>query len=63
MPRQTITLSEPNNAWIKQRVESGEYATQTEAVRAKLIKAEARGFTDTTLNQIWSEARREQLPT
>jgi len=39
MPRQTITLSEPNYRWLKQRVDSGEFATQTEAVNDALRRA------------------------
>jgi len=39
MPRQTITFSEPNYRWVKQRVESGEFATQTEAVNDALRRA------------------------
>lgn len=36
MPRQTITLSEPNHAWLQDRVDSGEFKTQTEAVNDAL---------------------------
>ncbi len=39
MPRQTITLSEPNYRWVQQRVASGEFATQTEAVNDALRRA------------------------
>ena len=66
MPRQTITLSDPNHAWLQARVESGEFKTQTEAVndalrraRAKLIRAEQRGFTDMTPDQILKESKEE----
>lgn len=76
MPRQTITLSEPNHAWLQARVESGEFKTQTEAVndalrrarelengveaiRAKLIRAEQRGFTDLTPDQILEHSKKE----
>lgn len=76
MPRQTITISDPNHEWLQARVDSGEFKTQTEAVndalrrareiengveaiRAKLIKAEQRGFNDpTTIDEIWEEAER-----
>lgn len=76
MPRQTITISEPNHNWLQARVDSGEFKTQTEAVndalrrareiengveaiRAKLIRAEQRGFTDpATIDEIWEEAER-----
>ena len=76
MPRQTITLSDPNHAWLQARGESGEFKTQTEAVndalrrareiengveeiRAKLIRAEQRGFTDMTPDQILKESKEE----
>ena len=36
MPRQTITLTEPNHAWLQARVDSGEYRTHTEAVNDAL---------------------------
>ena len=76
MPRQTITLTEPNHAWLQARVESGEFKTQTEAVndalrrareiengveeiRAKLIRAEQRGFTKLTPDQILERSKKE----
>lgn len=76
MPRQTITLTEPNHEWLQARVESGEFKTQTEAVndalrrareiesgveeiRAKLIRAEQRGFTDMTPDQILERSKKE----
>ncbi len=76
MPRQTITLSEPNHAWLQARVDSGEFKTQTEAVndalrrareiengvediRAKLIRAEQRGFTDISPDQILEQSKKE----
>ena len=36
MPRQTITLTDPNAAWLQARVDSGEFRTQTEAVNDAL---------------------------
>jgi len=39
MPRQTISLSEPNYRWVQERVKSGEFATQTEAVNDALRRA------------------------
>lgn len=36
MPRQTITLTDPNYAWLQARVDSGEFRTQTEAVNDAL---------------------------
>lgn len=76
MPRQTITISEPNHAWLQARVDSGEFKTQTEAVndalrrareiengveeiRAKLIRAEQRGFTDMIPDLILEQSKKE----
>lgn len=76
MPRQTVTISEPNHEWLQARVDSGEFKTQTEAVndalrrareiengveeiRAKLIRAEQRGFTDMTPGQILEQSKKE----
>ncbi|MGB0697440.1 MAG: ribbon-helix-helix domain-containing protein [Rhodospirillaceae bacterium] len=76
MPRQTITLTEPNHQWLQARVDSGEFKTQTEAVndalrrvreiengvesiRAKLIRAEQRGFTDMTPEEILEQSKKE----
>ena len=76
MPRQTITLTEPNHQWLQARVDSGEFRTQTEAVndalrrareiengveeiRAKLIRAEQRGFTAMTPDQILEQSKKE----
>lgn len=39
MPRQTITLSDPNHAWLQARVDSGEFSTHTEAVNDALRRA------------------------
>lgn len=65
MTRQSITLTKPNDEWLKAQVESEEYTTKSEAVndlirraretdriRAKLIKAEQSGFTDMTREEI-----------
>lgn len=74
MPRQTITISDPNHNWLQARIDSGEYKTHTEAVndalrrvreiesgvdviRAKLIRAEQRGFTDLTPEQILERSK------
>jgi len=73
MPRQTISISDPNRAWLQRRVESGEFRTQTEAVndalqkvremesntellRAKLVRAEERGFSSDTPDEILTAA-------
>lgn len=65
MTRQSITLTKPNDEWLKAQVESEEYTTKSEAVndlirrareadriQAKLIKAEQSGFTDMTREEI-----------
>lgn len=76
MPRQTITISEPNHSWLQGRIDSGEFKTHTEAVndalrrmreiesgvediRAKLIRAEQRGFSGRTPEQILAKSKSE----
>ena len=61
MPRQSISFTAPNEAWLKEQVESEEYtsksevvndlirkARETEYIREKLIQAEQGGFSDLT---------------
>ena len=36
MPRQTISLTDPNHAWLQARVDSGEFRSHTEAVNDAL---------------------------
>lgn len=38
MPRQTITFSEPNRAWLQSKVDSREFRNHTEAVNDALRK-------------------------
>ena len=65
MPRQSISFTPPNDAWLKAQVESEEYtsksdvvndlirrARETEATRARLIAAEQGGFVDKTPEEI-----------
>lgn len=76
MPRQTITISDPNHDWLQARIDSGEFRTHTEAVndalrrvreiesgidaiRAKLIRAEERGFSDRTPEEILERSKEE----
>lgn len=76
MPRQTITITDPNHQWLQARVDSGEFNTTTEAVndalrrvremessveelRSKLIRAEERGLTEKSPEQIRARARAE----
>ncbi len=39
MPRQTITLSEPNHSWIQEKVKSREFRSNSEAVNDALRRA------------------------
>ncbi len=39
MPRQTITLTDPNHQWLQARVDSGEFKTQTDAVNDAVRRA------------------------
>lgn len=71
MPRQSISLTEPSSAWLKQKVEvEGEYRSNSEAVndlirrareidaiRAHLIRAEQSGFTTLTRDEILAEIK------
>ena len=73
MARQSISLTEPSSAWLKQKVEvEGEYrsnseavndlirrAREIEAVRAHLIEAEQSGFTSLTADQILAKSKEE----
>jgi antitoxin ParD1/3/4 len=68
MTRQSISLTKPNDEWLKARIESEEYTSKSEIVndlirrareqeqndriRPKLIKAEESGFTDMTRDEI-----------
>ncbi len=73
MTRQSISLTTPNDEWLKFMVENQEYtsksevvndlirrARETEWIRAKLIKAEQGGFTQMTRDEILAQSR-EQL--
>ena len=71
MPRQSISLTEPSSAWLKQKVEvEGEYRSNSEAVndlirreieaiRAHLIEAEQSGFTSLSADQILAKSKEE----
>lgn len=73
MPRQSISLTEPSSAWLKQKIEvEGEYrsnseavndlirrAREIEAVRAHLIEAEQSGFTSLSADQILAKSKEE----
>ena len=70
MPRQSISFTAPNEAWLKEQVESEEYtsksevvndlirkARETEYIREKLIQAEQGGFSDLTRDEILAKAK------
>ena len=73
MARQSISLTDPNTRWLKQKVDiEGEYRSNSEAVndlirkareiesvRARLIQAEQSGFTNNTRDEIRAEVREE----
>lgn len=70
MTRQSISLTRPNDEWLKAQVESEEYtsksdvvndlirrAREVEVVRAKLEAAEKSGFSDRAPEQIRKDAK------
>jgi antitoxin ParD1/3/4 len=73
MSRQSISFTEPNAEWLRQKVEiDGEYRSNSEAVndlirqareiegiRAGLIVAEQNGFTPLSRDRIRAEIREE----
>lgn len=72
MTRQSISFTPPNDEWLKTQVDSKEFtsksdvvndlirkARETEAIRAKLIKAENSGFTSQTRTEIKQEIKDE----
>lgn len=72
MTRQSISLTEPNNDWLKAQIDSKEYtsksdvvndlirrAREIEYIQAKLIRAEQGGFTSLTPAQILAKSKKE----
>lgn len=75
MTRQSITLTEPNDKWLKTLIESQEYTSksevindlirrareqeQTEWIRRKLLKAEQSGFTGMNRHEILARSKEE----
>ena len=70
MARQSISFTTPNEAWLKEQVDSEEYASKSEVVndlirkarqneyiRNKLISAEQGGFSNLTRDEIVAKAR------
>lgn len=69
MPRQSISLTEQNDLWLRNHVdEVGDYANKSElvndlirrarraeAINQKLIKSEASGFTQQSASEMLSE--------
>ena len=72
MPRQSISFTPPNDAWLKSQVESEEYtsksdvvndlirkARENEAIRSRLIKVEQSGFVSQNGAEILAEIKDE----
>jgi len=70
MTRQSITLTKPNDEWLKMQVENKEYtnkselvndlirrARETEWIREKLKKAELGGFTTMSPEEILAQSK------
>ena len=74
MTRQSISLTKPNDEWLKAQVGSEEYSSKSELVndlirqarhqqiqvnwiRAKLDRAENRGFTNDNKDQILKQSK------
>jgi antitoxin ParD1/3/4 len=74
MPRQSISLTPPNDEWLKSQVDSEEYSSKSEVIndlirkareietiRARLIQAEQSGFVQQTQAEILAEIKKEVL--
>ena len=72
MPRQSISFTPPNDAWLKSQVESEEFSSKSEvindlirkareieAIRARLILAEQSGFTTQGRADILAEIKEQ----
>jgi len=70
MPRQSISLTEPNNDWLSSQVKSREYSSKSEvvndlirkareieAIRSRLVEAEQSGFIERSRAQLLKEIR------
>ncbi len=70
MPRQSISFTTPNEAWLQEQVEKEEYnsksevvndlirkARENEYIRNKLISAEQGGFSNLTRDEILAKAK------
>ena len=72
MPRQSISFTPPNDAWLKAQVDSQEFtsksevindlirkAREIEAIRARLMMAEQSGFTPQSRAEMLDEIKDE----
>lgn len=74
MSRQSISLTERNDEWLRDQVENEEYSSKSEAIndlirrarekeleviRARLTLAENSGFTDKTSDEILAEIKKK----
>jgi antitoxin ParD1/3/4 len=70
MPRQSISFTPPNDAWLKAQVDSQEYSSKSdvvndlirkareiEVIRARLIQAEQSGFINQSGAEILAEIK------
>lgn len=61
MPRQSISISKPDDEWLKAQIEKEEYFSKSELVngwiRAKLEKSETSGFTTDTKELILNQSK------
>lgn len=70
MARQSISLTKPNDTWLKAQIESEEYSSKSELIndlirrarevdflRTRLADAEQSGFSDRTPEQIRDAAK------
>jgi len=72
MTRQSISITPPNDDWLKEQLDSEEYSSKSEVVndlirkareieeiRRRLIAAEESGFTQLTAREILEEIKNE----
>ncbi|MGD8589549.1 MAG: type II toxin-antitoxin system ParD family antitoxin [Chromatiales bacterium] len=72
MPRQSISFTPPNDAWLKAQVDSQEYSSKSdvvndlirkareiETIRARLIQAEQSGFINQSGAEILAEIKEQ----
>ena len=75
MARQTITVNEPNDRWMKEKIQGNEYASKCELInerkreldeernwlRNELIKGEESGISTKTMAEILGEAKKRSM--